>query len=1283
MDYNILMTSTHHIFIKFTMSLFLLMASTLVFGQVDNDFESGAAGWSNQGTPTTGNWTIGNPRGTNWQLEDDHTPGGVNALYTAANNGGADGTDDVDGGTSILQSPTYNITSNSTLSVWYFFGQRNNGDDAGDFFRLEYSLNGGTNYTTLVFIGDVTTIPVWTNATAQIPAGSNVILRVSAADGNAVGDIIEAGIDDLSIVPNIPIINVEDVVVNEFDGTATFTVTHDNFPASGPFTVDYSTVDGIAEAVSDYTANSGTLSFNGTPGDTEQIVVNIINDLDIEATENFSIQFSNPSDFSVDISDSATGTIIDDEIILNDTPLVLFDEFNGYFDYSVSGGSFRDQDNATDACSITPTSSATGLTTPIPGTATIKKAFLLWAHSNQNPDTQVVFEGQTVDADIVYSSSLPGNLLFYGMMSDVTTLISGIANPSTNVYDMSGLNIDNTDTFASYCGTATTLGGWSLIVFYEELSLPAVSVNMYHGFKGESNTSNAYTLDGFFAIGSSGAKTSVLSWEGDNSLDGNSAGTTNPNGESLIVTNQLGTNFNLMGDGGQTGNNAYNSTIFDNTILPNINTTTSYGVDLDTYDISSFIAPADSQITVGVNSGQDFVIANLVLVKVPSNLIVGTVFEDLNYGGGAGRDLATSGGTGLEGITIELYDSSNNYLESTTTDASGEYSLGGMANGLYSVRVVNGTVSSSRVGGASCSSCLPIQTYRRNYTSGVGFEDIANEVGGADPAGTDSPPFTLTNAQTVATISIASEGVVGLDFGFNFNTIVNTNEDGQGSLEQFIVNSNNLDETGLDIEANSIFDPSAGDDTSIFMIPPTGDALGRTADVNFANGYFNITISNGNPLSNITGDNTHIDGRTQTAYSGNSNTGSIGSGGAAVGIAGNILPIYDLPEIQVYRPRGDVLKVQGDNTTIRNLAVYANNNAGIRIQNGSASILNNLVGVNAIGAAVGGIDSGIEITGGTAIIDGNYISDNTDQGIWINGGTSTLIQNNEITSNGDGACNDNIRIQNGSGVVITQNVISNAASFGIELENTSAGITVTENTIINSGQNGGNCSGSPATAGINIVGSNSSITNNIIASNAGAGIILAGGNTSGNLISQNSTYANGTASAALGIDILGDGVTLNDAGDSDNGPNESVNFPVITSTFVGGGTLTVRGWARPGATIEWFLTDINEGTATAGDNQLGFSTDYGEGQTYLGTSIEGSASDLDSTSSSYTDDDGNTDTTNKFHFVVSIPPGVQADDLITSTATIANSTSEFSPFSMVKIPTVITNKKITYRVKPN
>ncbi|WP_378183083.1 beta strand repeat-containing protein [Aquimarina sp. SS2-1] len=1139
-------------------------------------------------------------------------------------------------------------------------------EDTFDFLQI-YE---GTTTTTLIDSYDNGNIP--TTIISSDPSGC--LTFIFSSDGLVTGTGWQATISCTSSTSSF--VTVNNVTVNESAGTATFTATFSGGSIPGGFSVDYTTIDDTAYADSDFVSTSGTLNFSGAPGETQTITVPIINNTFAENTETFFINLSNSSSLSVGLI-NGIGTILDDgdPAIGDDIPLALFDDFSGYYDYALTAGTLRTADEGVDPCSIT-TSSSNTLTTPILAGSTIERAYLTWGHSGPAADDVVTFQGQSVTADLVNTAFGA----YYGMVSDVTSIVSSLPDPSTATYTFTDLVIDNG---ASYCGSVV-FGGWSLYIFYTNPSLPAVSINMYNGFDAQgggtgATVTSSYTLDGFFAIGSSGSKTSVLSWEGDPTRTGN---------EIISVTTTSGTT-NLTGDGDNSPTlaNVFNSTIYDDTASPVINDSSLFGFDLDTYDISSLIGPGETTATTNVQTAGDFVILNSVLLKVPSNLITGTVFEDVNYPGGVGRDLATSSGVGIEGVIVELYDNTGLLVDSDVTDVNGDYSIGGMANGTYSLRVVNNTVQSTRGGGATCTTCLPVQTFRSAYTAST-LSTFTSEIGGANPANEDVAAGTLTGAQTVSTIEITSEGAVDIDFGFNFNTVVNTNADGQGSLGQFIINSNNLDETGLNIEANGIFDPGAGEDTSIFMIPPTGDPLGRTADTNFASGFFDINLPNVSPLDIITDDSTHIDGRTQTAYSGDTNTGTVGSGGTTVGISSTALPNYNLPEIQVRSDNGDVIQIQASNTVIRNLAVYGGNRRAIRQDLGTGNLITeNLLGVNALGVVgpvgvVSYVDDGFEISGGTVTIDGNYIASNTDFGISVNGGTSTLIQNNHITNNGFRNCEYNIRINNGSGVVIQNNLIENSASTGI-FDN-QGDVTITENTIATAGSD----TGCAQLSGINLVQSNSSVINNIINANAGSGIALTGVTTSGNLISQNSIFANGTFVDALGIDIADNGVTINDIGDTDTGPNGSLNFPVFESVTVRGSILKIVGWSRPGATIEVFLTDINQGTANAGDNQIAgplgaVSQDYGEGQVYLGTGVEGSGGDVDNTTSLYTVTDGNTDNTNKFNISITLGSAIPPGSIITATATVSNSTSEFGNGFIVGVGTVITNRRITYRVKPN
>ena len=107
-----------------------------------------------------------------------------------------------------------------------------------------------------------------------------------------------------------PELSVAHLTVDEGDGTAEFTVTLD--VASGEtVTVGYATSNGTAEAGSDYTAKSGTLTI--TAGQTSKdIEVALADDSISEADEDFTLTLSNASNAGIDVG-TATATITDNE----------------------------------------------------------------------------------------------------------------------------------------------------------------------------------------------------------------------------------------------------------------------------------------------------------------------------------------------------------------------------------------------------------------------------------------------------------------------------------------------------------------------------------------------------------------------------------------------------------------------------------------------------------------------------------------------------------------------------------------------------------------------------------------------------------------------------------------------------------------------------------------------------------------------------------------------------------------------------------------------------------
>ena len=168
-------------------------------------FENGGGGWqiSQQSTCRTGNYVIGEPSqqvNNSTVTQVGGAAHGRNAVFTAANSSA--GTHDVDGGNCIATSPIYSVTEDARLSLAYFHGQRDTGDDPNDFFRLELSTDGGINFTTLESHGDTRSNAVWRNVGTAVSAGDNVVLRLQCADGSFAGDLVECGIDNLKICRN-------------------------------------------------------------------------------------------------------------------------------------------------------------------------------------------------------------------------------------------------------------------------------------------------------------------------------------------------------------------------------------------------------------------------------------------------------------------------------------------------------------------------------------------------------------------------------------------------------------------------------------------------------------------------------------------------------------------------------------------------------------------------------------------------------------------------------------------------------------------------------------------------------------------------------------------------------------------------------------------------------------------------------------------------------------------------------------------------------------------------
>ncbi len=640
-----------------------------------------------------------------------------------------------------------------------------------------------------------------------------------------------------------------------------------------------------------------------------------------------------------------------------------------------------------------------------------------------------------------------------------------------------------------------------------------------------------------------------------------------------------------------------------------------------------------------------------------TSAISGTVFEDVNYGGGAGRDQTASTGAPVQNARIELYDAPGAFVSSTTTNASGQYSFGGLAPGGYQVRVVSDTITSTRPGASG--SELGVQTYRTDASSGTA-NPLTTEVGGANPAGADDPA-NLTSAnlstlttQSVAPVTLSGADVTGVDFGFNFDTIVNTNNAGQGSLRQFILNSNSLGNAGL-----AQVGQTAGTEVSIFMIPTDADPLGRAQDPRFDVGRGVASIPLASALPPISGASTVINGYTQPGAQANTV--------ASPGLTDAVLRI----ELNGSGSGADGLSFANtsDGSTVRGLIITRFPGDGIRIQAGADNITvaGNWIGTDGSGLTTLGNGDGIELRGagatigGTDVGDRNVINHNGNEGINITGAGAT---GNKVLGNYIGLEPDGSSGAGNTDVGIA--VLSGATG------NTIGGPTVSERNVISRNFEGieinsannvvqGNYIGTDATGTLNrgnrsddgveiqtggnnnLIGGTAAGAGNLIAFNQLHGVSLKAG--TGNAVLGNQIHSNGQ----MGIDIGNNGVSANNGSTAGGLPNLGMDYPVFTSVSLGGTTLHVEGYVGTSVTriaavhtIEVFKAADDGGSN--GEVELGdaLSVGHGEGRWFI--------------------DRCNSAADGTFSCDLTVPGTVSLNlgDQVTATATDAsNNTSEF------------------------
>jgi MSHA biogenesis protein MshQ len=401
-----------------------------------------------------------------------------------------------------------------------------------------------------------------------------------------------------------------------------------------------------------------------------------------------------------------------------DTPVTLFKSFAGTINITGTGGTLRTAADGTNSCSVT--NNGTMQLLGVPAGSTIVAAYLYWAGSGGDlaggaaADYNVTFKGTNVTADRPYTASYnnSGNILyFFGGVKDVTSLVTGNAT-----YTFSNLTVQNANVTGggSYCSSAAVLSAFALVVIYSNPSETLHVVNLWEGLQTFRDSAITLTPSNF-QVPSPAPATAlnsrhlVLTWEGDSGNSG--TGTTNGNNEALTFCAPFPCAGTALTDSYNPTNNQFNSTVDVPLSGPFSGVNTTWGVDLDMYDITNLVHAGNSSAQAVYSSGAD-----LVLLANQTMSIANTSVADLRLTKTHSGSFA-SGGNGTYQLAVH-----NNGPSATTGTAGNPITV------TDTIPAGLTYLSSNYAGWTIDTTSLP--TVRWTYT-------------GTLASGADLPPITL------------------------------------------------------------------------------------------------------------------------------------------------------------------------------------------------------------------------------------------------------------------------------------------------------------------------------------------------------------------------------------------------------------------------------------------------------------------------------------------------------------------------------------------------------------
>jgi CSLREA domain-containing protein len=682
--------------------------------------------------------------------------------------------------------------------------------------------------------------------------------------------------------------------------------------------------------------------------------------------------------------------------------------------------------------------------------------------------------------------------------------------------------------------------------------------------------------------------------------------------------------------------------------------------------IELLVVPAGNTVGGATPGARNYVAGNTFFGIVLAGA-TGSVVQGNNVG------ISAAGATFSNSTGVYVQDSANNTIGGITAGA-GNLISGNTGFGIRMVQFTTGfpvtgnLVQGNQIGtNAAGTAAVPnnigvlVQVANANTVGGT-IPEARNLISGNTTSGIDilnandnlvQGNYVGTTLDGSAALANGGNGVhIGTSGGgVSLNNTIGGTANGAGNL----ISGNSL--AGVRIAGNS--------DANLVQ----GNTVGlNTAGNALPNGTSGVIVSDSTASGNVIGGNAPGAGNVLSGNSFNGvliTTGASGNNVAGNRIGTNAAGTHARPNtgngVHIISAASNT--VGGPDSSYRNL-ISGNLAGGIRISGAGATgntIAANYVGSNAAGnnyllTADGTnptsnlvygilIETPNNTIGGATVDARNLISGQFASfvpGIRIlGGGTGTIVRNNYIGTTADGS----VVLFNGQGIeciasgfTFDSNLIS-GSFFGVNIGAVTSGF-ITNNLF-------GTTAGGAATLGNGFsiylnassgvkVGEDSGgqPAPNVIAGGSRKGITVFGNGT-GNLFRQNSIYNN----AELGIDLGDDGVTQNDAGDTDLA-NNFQNFPVISQI-----TTNIEGTLNSTPNRSFRIEFYNSPSADP--------TGYGEGRSFITNTVV------------TTDGSGNA----SFSVANPIPVG----GFISATATdlATSDTSEFSAYKQVLAPTAV------------